>query len=905
MLREVEILHDEAVTRLVQKIRHEREITFKAPTGSGKTYMMADLMDRILGQLNDVIFIVSSLSKSNLAGQNYEKFIEYQQKGEFKHLNPYLINSEVSGEESLYIPTNHNVYVLPRDLYKEDSLLMRGPMTNFLDSITSNLYKDSLNKRIFVIKDECHQATNNLDKLSHYFDKIVNFSATPDPKKKQRPDVEITEEQAINAKLIKEIVWGNLDETVGDAINQLITIKKSYYNLLGVNPCLIIQISNKEKAEEELAEIYQELDKHQSLKWMLIVGDDKKCDTNDTMKAKKLPVSRWKDYAKGKDSTIDVIIFKMVITEGWDIPRACMLYQTRASRSKQLDMQVMGRVRRNPRLLDFEKLSPEAQELAMKAWIWGVKKEEGPRLCTARLYDEPKDITEHIKVKTTVLKPLTQKKGFDLPAFIASQPYNPSEESIFTRYRKLKRTDASIQQMCMDYAAGDFSRWFTFTKHLEAIVKESNKYVCDYASSMEIKTDADGNPLMASFPVESTYMDNNDNCKETIKDWVWKNKGTGSKSFSFDSNAEREWANVLNMVVREETTNPYIKHVGKQVSVGKNNPEAGQLRIDGTVEAKKLNLENKYLWGKNFLANSEIKYEYCSDGVHSSFPDFVMEDGQGRIHLFEVKSVNKSNNFGGADSQEYKDKIMHLSACYKQASILTGHIFYLPIQKEDKWQITRFKDGEEDLLTQEQFEDFLKECQPISTDPKGNTVKTNETDIKTDENDEAEDDIDILDTYEIAESEKYTRYLPLYEIQAACGGLEDGGCPPEDEIIGWIDVKGTIRRPSKNMFIIRAKGKSMIPEIEPGELCIFELYGRDRSGSRNGDIVLAKQIGKDNDYNCQYTIKEFYSEKDPKTGYHTRIELRPINTDGYEPIVLNPEDEGEVGTLAIFKCVVR
>ena len=33
----------------------------------------------------------------------------------------------------------------------------------------------------------------------------------------------------------------------------------------------------------------------------------------------------------------------MVISEGWDIPRACMLYQIRDSKSKQLDEQVMGR----------------------------------------------------------------------------------------------------------------------------------------------------------------------------------------------------------------------------------------------------------------------------------------------------------------------------------------------------------------------------------------------------------------------------------------------------------------------------------------------------------------------------------------------------------------------------------
>lgn len=69
----------------------------------------------------------------------------------------------------------------------------------------------------------------------------------------------------------------------------------------------------------------------------------------------------------------------MVISEGWDIPRACMLFQIRDSKSKQLDEQVIGRVRRNPRLLDFENLSDEAQKLAMTSWVWGIIPEDGKK----------------------------------------------------------------------------------------------------------------------------------------------------------------------------------------------------------------------------------------------------------------------------------------------------------------------------------------------------------------------------------------------------------------------------------------------------------------------------------------------------------------------------------------------
>ena len=42
MLQEVIRLHDEAVSALVNQTDIKKEITFKSPTGSGKTYMMAD-----------------------------------------------------------------------------------------------------------------------------------------------------------------------------------------------------------------------------------------------------------------------------------------------------------------------------------------------------------------------------------------------------------------------------------------------------------------------------------------------------------------------------------------------------------------------------------------------------------------------------------------------------------------------------------------------------------------------------------------------------------------------------------------------------------------------------------------------------------------------------------------------
>ena len=699
MLQEAIDLQQNAVAELCDKVGAKRDLTFRAPTGSGKTRMMADFMNRILAQHHDIIFLVSTLSKGNLAEQNYNVFKACADRNVFPNLNPYLISSESSNEERLFIPEEYNVYVLPRDLYKDSSKLKNGGVfLNFLEQMTTNLFGNGQNKKIWVIRDECHQATKNLDDEKHFFEKVINFSATPNLKRGQVPDVEITDEAAQSAKLIKMVELddesylpdnekGKHPET---AICKFEEIREQYVNLLGVNPCLIIQISNKDRAEEEWAKIKNILNQteHQHLKWMSIVDKKEKCETND--KVGKLKVERWKDYAKSNSSTIDVIVFKMVISEGWDIPRACMLYQVRDTQSKQLDEQVMGRVRRNPRLADFETLSDEAQKLAMTAWVWGIEPKEAKKSRQVSLFGGVSEIPQAIKIKTTRLKALTERKEFDVSAFIAGKAQDMvTHNSIFAVYDKLQRSENEVRNLCYNYA-DTVQKWWNFGDILEAVCKEYSNFICDYAESMEIIKDANGKDKEVSFPTHSVYVDNEH--YQNISDWVWRRKD-GSDKFSFDSEAEREWASVLKDLSHDETDSSVI---------GEPNPEYGQLRLDGKEEPKLLNASKKYLWGKNFLANSEIKFEYYLNGVHASYPDFVMKDKKGRIHLFEVKSVNVSNA-AQFNTDEYKSKINALKACYKRCSELTDHVYYLPVLKNDVWQITRYDKGVEQTITKNQF----------------------------------------------------------------------------------------------------------------------------------------------------------------------------------------------------------
>ena len=698
MLQEAIDLQQNAVAELVNKIKVKKEITFRAPTGSGKTRMMADFMNRVIEQQPEVVFLVSSLSKGNLAEQNYKVFCDCAERGVFPKLHPHLISTELAEEEGLFIPLDYNVYVLPRDLYKSGGRLMQGAMMNFLDLITSNLFGGGQNKTIYLIKDECHQATNNLDNLSsHFFSKIINCSATPNLRRGQNPDVEISDEEAVAVKLIKKVVMGSDDDTVEDAIRKFEEIKEDYRNLLGVNPCLIIQISNKEKAEQEWTSIESILNKteHQHLKWMSIVDKKEKCKTND--KLGRLPVARWKDYAKENASTIDIIVFKMVISEGWDIPRACMLYQVRDTQSKQLDEQVMGRVRRNPRLLDFEHLSKEAQELAMTAWVWGIPPDSVRKSYQVKLYGNPKDIPDAVKIKTTHLKPLTEKADFDVAKFLETMPTIGAHSSIFEVYARLQKCNNDVKKMCYDYAGDDIMKWWQFCEYADKVRKSYEQYICDYEKSMEIVKDENGVDKEVSFPMTSMYADNQHYVN--ISDWVWKRKD-GHDRFSFDSEAEREWASILKDLSRDEMD---------KAEVGEFNPnyKQGQLRTDGTQEPMRLSDESKFLWGKNFLMNSEIRYEYYLNGIHNSYPDFVMKDRQGHLHLFEVKSVNVSNA-SQFDSEEYKTKVNALKECYKQCSKLTDYAFYLPVLKDESWHIYRFLKGVEEPMSKEKFIEELK-----------------------------------------------------------------------------------------------------------------------------------------------------------------------------------------------------
>jgi len=151
------------------------------------------------------------------------------------------------------------------------------------------------------------------------------------------------------------------------------------------------------------------------------------------------------------------------------------------------------------------------------------------------------------------------------------------------------------------------------------------------------------------------------------------------------------------------------------------------------------------------------------------------------------------------------------------------------------------------------------------------------------------------------ETEKYQTLLPLYTLKAAAGYFGNGeAVEPE----GWIEADGYNNLDEK-MFVAKAVGQSMEPEIKDGEYLVFR---SDPVGSRQGKIVLAQYRGEaDPDTGGAFTVKRYYSEKtvtNDEEWEHSQIVLRPKNSK-FSPIEIDSESADDFKIVAEFLGALR
>ena len=420
-----------------------------------------------------------------------------------------------------------------------------------------------------------------------------------------------------------------------------------------------------------------------------MADDPKACDTNDQL-IKSSPL-KWEEYAVKQDSLIDIIIFKMKITEGWDIPRANMLFQIRDSQSKQLDEQIIGRVRRNPMLIDFDTVVDlKDQKLLTTAYVWGIKEKskESSSVEVILKGNVPDDILnisneiqKEIKVNVTKLldKISTVRNSFSVADYLSKQPASIANKSIFELYESFNNSNNKIQTECFNYVSDNsnspYSAYFAFVNNINSIKTKLSDVLQDYSNSIEIVKNSMGKNLEVTLPFNSMYIKDS-KYPLTVQNSVWNN-GDKIGNFTFDSRAEVEWLSLL--------------------------------LTDG-FRIKKIPLSDDkevLLVGKNYLPNSDIKYEYYNNyGRHFSYPDFILKNENDEYFLFEVKSLNESSSLN-ISTDEYTQKINALLEFYKAVSEKVDHFFCFPIKTGDTWNIHCFYRGQEHLLDYSQLKSVV------------------------------------------------------------------------------------------------------------------------------------------------------------------------------------------------------
>ena len=141
---------------------------------------------------------------------------------------------------------------------------------------------------------------------------------------------------------------------------------------------------------------------------------------------------------------------------------------------------------------------------------------------------------------------------------------------------------------------------------------------------------------------------------------------------------------------------------------------------------------------------------------------------------------------------------------------------------------------------------------------------------------------------EVAAALKFTAYLPVYSLQAACGNFGRGMAV---EPLGWIKCPPGLK-PDHNMFAAQVAGHSMEPKLQDGDYCVFRA---NPGGSRQNKLVLVQHSSiADPDTGGSYTVKKYTSKNKyaPDGAWqHEEIILQPLNP-AYSPIVIpNAEDE--------------
>ncbi len=342
----------------VEYLEEERAalIVFQAPTGSGKTIMLADGLSRIVKKLqNHKSLSFVWISVNALHEQSKEKLERYFE-------NEKLLECMTINEiQNNCLDENEILFVNWESLNKEDNLFIKDNERDWnLTKVVENT-KDE-DREIVLIIDESHRAakTSKAKEIINIIDPKLTIEVSATPKEGFTNDrrILVPLKNVIKEEMIKREIQINPglykieinEDIVKAALKRRATLHK-YYKELGtkINPLLLVQIPNRKSADVRSPE-----DK------IIDVLEKQGISTQNGKLAIWLSQKEYKIhlyYLEKDDSKVEVLIFKQAIAQGWDCPRAGILLLQREWNAENytFNVQTLGRIMRMPEQKHYEK----------------------------------------------------------------------------------------------------------------------------------------------------------------------------------------------------------------------------------------------------------------------------------------------------------------------------------------------------------------------------------------------------------------------------------------------------------------------------------------------------------------------------------------------------------------------
>lgn len=338
-------ISDTAIEYLEDKFREQSTIVFKAPTGSGKTYMVSQSLSRIVKNIK-VSYSFIWISVNSLHEQSRQNLLRYL---EDEHLLECITIDEIQNKT---IEENEVVFINWDSLIKENNVFRTENENDWnLQSVVANTNEEG--RKIILIIDESHRtakAEKALNVIKEIAPKLI-LEVTATPKEISGTLIEIPLGEVISEGMIKSEVQINPgSQNIQENKNLLeVALKKrkqlkDAYKVLGknINPLLLIQIPNKKASDSTPPEDYM----------IGLLAEHNITQSNGKL-AKRLSgddIQELDERVKPNDSLVDVLIFKEAIALGWDCPRAAILFLQREWKQDRyvFNIQTLGRIMRMP-----------------------------------------------------------------------------------------------------------------------------------------------------------------------------------------------------------------------------------------------------------------------------------------------------------------------------------------------------------------------------------------------------------------------------------------------------------------------------------------------------------------------------------------------------------------------------